>query len=77
MFFILRTEFLACMHTAFYHSCTHDTKDKADRCYYSAHLLYCAVQVLLRYPRICMNLKKIYIETIPLLSMCCATTVYC
>jgi hypothetical protein len=76
-FFILCFEFLACMHTTFCHNCTHNEKGKADRCQYIAHLLYCAVQVLPRYPRICMNLKIFDIETMPLLSICCATTVYC
>ena len=73
-FFILCTEFLACMQAAV---CTHDTKGSADRCQYSAHLLYCAVQVLPRYPRIRTNLKRFDILTMPLLSICCATRVYC
>ena len=58
-------------------SFTHDTKGEADGCQYSSHLLYCGVQVLPRYPGICMNVKKFDIETMPLLSSCCATTVYC
>ena len=73
-FFILCTEFLACMHTTVCHSCTHNTKGKTDLSCNIAHLLYFDVQVLPRYPRMCISIKK-YTETMPLLSRCCATTV--
>jgi hypothetical protein len=39
-------------------------------------LIYCGVQVLPRYPTVCMNLKKFDTETVPFLSTCCATAVY-
>lgn len=76
-FLILCIEFLAFMHTKVCPSCTHDTKRWTHLCQYIAHLLYCGVQVLQRYPRICMNLKEFNIETMPSLSICCTTTLYC
>jgi len=35
------------------------------------------MQVLPKYPRICINLKKFDIETMSSLSICCATILYC
>jgi hypothetical protein len=61
-------EFLACKNTRFCHSCTHETKRWADLCQYSAHLVYCGVQLLPQYPRIGINLKKDDNETMPLLT---------